>query len=182
LEDNEYVSLMTAHSAKGTEFKIVFIACLEQTLFPSSQSLFERLDVEEERRLFYVALTRAKEYAILTSARQRFIYGHYAENGDSQFLSEIDEECLERSGLTKPKAPLFERPSKKRTTPVSATHVIPEYERVELGLTIGDRIRHTAFGLGVVVNIEDNRATIAFTAPYGIKILMKDHPSISKER
>ncbi|MDD5293750.1 MAG: UvrD-helicase domain-containing protein [Candidatus Izemoplasmatales bacterium] len=181
LEDNEYVSLMTAHSAKGTEFKIVFIACLEQTLFPSSQSLFERLDVEEERRLFYVALTRAKEYAILTSARQRFIYGHYAENGDSQFLSEIDEECLERSGLAKPKAPLFERPS-NRTTPTSTTHVIPEYERVDLGLTIGDRIRHSAFGLGVVVNIEDNRATIAFSAPHGIKILMKDHPSISKER
>ncbi|MCK7486757.1 MAG: ATP-binding domain-containing protein [Bacillus subtilis] len=59
LKSDDYVSLMTMHSAKGLEFDIVFIACLEQTLFPSSQSLFEHADVEEERRLFYVALTRA---------------------------------------------------------------------------------------------------------------------------
>ncbi|HOP57088.1 MAG TPA: 3'-5' exonuclease [Bacillota bacterium] len=181
LTDDEYVSLMTVHSAKGLEFKVVFVACLEQALFPSGQSLQERANVEEERRLFYVALTRAKEMVFLTNARERFIYGHLASNPDSQFIGEIGKEYIEHSGLSKPREIKLERIQSQRK------HVLPaveskEYESVDNKLSIGDKIEHKTFGIGVVVALSDNRATIAFGHETGIKILMSDHPSIKKVR
>ena len=179
LEQDRYVSLMTTHSVKGLEFRVVFITCLEQTLFPSSQSLFERADVEEERRLFYVGLTRAKELAVLTSSRQRYLYGRLMENQDSQFLSEIDEQYLERTGLAKPKDPILDRPKRRLTQSVEP--IVKEgYHPTGLVLSIGDRIEHALFGQGVVVALNDDRATIAFAQNVGIKVLMKDHPSIKK--
>ncbi|MDD5602323.1 MAG: UvrD-helicase domain-containing protein, partial [Candidatus Izemoplasmatales bacterium] len=179
LEQDEFISLMTTHSVKGLEFRVVFITCLEQTLFPSSQSLFELMDVEEERRLFYVGLTRAKEIAVLTSARQRYMYGRLMENQDSQFLSEIAEEYLERGGLAKPKDPVVERPKKRAYPPFEFT-VKEGYRPSGVHLTIGDKIDHTLFGAGVVVALNDDKATIAFQQNVGIKVLMKDHPSIKK--
>ncbi len=179
VENSEYVSLMTVHCAKGTEFRVVFVACLEQNLFPSSQSLLERVDVEEERRLFYVALTRAKELAVLSSARQRYMYGHLMENADSQFLAEINENCLERLGLAKPKAGIYETPRQRRQDSV-IIDVMPEYEKIDQGLAVGDRINHKTFGNGVIVAISGDKATIAFGKETGIKVLMKDHPSIEK--
>lgn len=181
LENAEFISLMTTHSAKGLEFKIVFVTCLEQTLFPSGQSLLDRLDVEEERRLFYVALTRAKELVVLSSARQRFMYGRLMENQDSQFLAEIKEDYLERLGLAKPKEVWFEKP-KKHYSHQPTIQVQEGYQAVELKLTIGDKIEHKTFGNGVVVAINEDKATIAFQQNVGIKILMKDHPSITKVR
>ncbi len=179
LEDNRFVSLMTTHSAKGLEFKVVFIACLEQTLFPSSQSLFEKTDVEEERRLFYVALTRAKEKVFLTNARERYMYGHLMANQDSQFINEIDERFIEHSGIGIPKEPDYERPRHHETN-----RVVPKidiaYEPVHNVLVIGDRIEHQTFGSGVVVSLNNDKVTIAFQHDVGIKILMRDHPSIKK--
>jgi len=181
LENNQYVSLMTTHLAKGLEFKVVFIACLEQMLFPSSQSLLERFGIEEERRLFYVALTRAKELAILTSARERFMYGHLMANPDSQFISEIDETFLERSGIAKPREIVFDKVKRR---PDHDWIVVPSvgYEAVDNDLKVGDKIEHQTFGKGVVVALNSDRATIAFQQHVGIKILMKDHPSIKKVR
>ncbi|MDD3122805.1 MAG: UvrD-helicase domain-containing protein [Candidatus Izemoplasmatales bacterium] len=181
LEQNEYVSLMTVHSAKGLEFNVVFVSCLEQTLFPSSQSLFEKADVEEERRLFYVALTRAKELAFLTNARTRYMYGRFMENLDSQFLGELDESVLDKIGLSKPKNIKMEKP-KYNPEPIVNPFVKETYERVEQNLVIGDKVRHKVFGDGVVVAIQDDKATIAFQKDVGIKRLMKDHPSIEKVR
>jgi DNA helicase-2/ATP-dependent DNA helicase PcrA len=181
LEQNEYVSLMTVHSAKGLEFKVVFVSCLEQTLFPSSQSLFERADVEEERRLFYVALTRAKELAFLTNARTRYMYGRFMENLDSQFLGELDESVIEKIGLSKPKNIRIEKP-KYNPEPIVNPFVKESYERVDQNLVIGDKVKHKVFGEGVVVAIQDDKATIAFQKDVGIKKLMKDHPSIEKVR
>lgn len=179
LENNEYVSLMTVHSAKGLEFRVVFVTCLEQTLFPSGQSLMERVDVEEERRLFYVALTRAKELAFLTNTRSRYMYGRYMENLDSQFLEELDDSVVEKLGLSRPK--VF-RPDSPRRSSVSSVPVKApeEYARRDNHLTIGDRVSHKVFGQGVVVSIQGDKATIAFSKEVGIKILMKDHPSIEK--
>lgn len=179
LENSEYVSLMTVHSAKGLEFNTVFVTCLEQTLFPSSQSLFEKIDVEEERRLFYVALTRAKENLFLTNARVRFMYGHYMENQDSQFLNEIDVSVLERHGLSKPKMEGFSRPKHRIEVTVNPD-VQAHYEKTNQVLTVGDKVKHKVFGQGIIVAIEGNKATIAFDKNTGIKILMKDHPSIEK--
>ena len=99
MDQTDYISLMTVHSAKGLEFKVVFITCLEQTLFPSSQSLQEQNNVEEERRLFYVALTRAKDLVFLTNCQTRFMYGHFMVNLDSQFIDEIDEDLVIKKGI-----------------------------------------------------------------------------------
>lgn len=179
LLSDDYVSLMTMHSAKGLEFKVVFIACLEQGLFPSSQALFEHIDVEEERRLFYVALTRAKERVFLTNAESRFMYGHYQHNSDSEFLREIHDELIDRQGLAKKKTTIYEG-IRRKPEPVTVTPEVAEYQKVNNQLSIGDKITHQVFGSGVVVMIDKDKATIAFQAPIGIKTLMKDHPSIKK--
>lgn len=179
LQNDEYVSLMTMHSAKGLEFKVVFLTCFEHTLFPSNQSLMERSDVEEERRLFYVALTRAKEQVIITNAKSRFMYGHYQENLDSEFLTEIDEGLLDHQGMAKPKRTIesFEKPHEdSRVVPTVSSGYVPS----GINLVIGDKVKHAMFGEGIVIMIDHDRATIAFRSPIGIKILMKDHPSIQK--
>lgn len=181
LKDDHFVRLMTVHSAKGLEFSTVFVTCLEQSLFPSSQSLFEKADVDEERRLFYVALTRAKEHVFLTSTRTRFMYGRFMENIDSQFLSEIGDEMLNRLGLAKPKEVVIERHKSTSKHYVNPMHK-PGYDSVSIEIVVGDKIHHAVFGDGVVVAITDDKATIAFPKPTGIKTLMKDHPSIQKVR
>lgn len=172
---DDYISLMTVHSAKGLEFKVVFITCLEQTLFPSSQSLQERNNVEEERRLFYVALTRAKDLVFLTNCRKRFMYGHYMENRDSQFLEEIDDHLVERRGISKPRIMDFDKPFHQRKT--TTTTINYEYEHTTHHVNVGNKIEHKTFGIGVVVSVADDKITVAFKSPTGIKILLKDHPS-----
>ena len=87
---NEYVSLMTIHQAKGLEFDYVHIVGMEENIFPSQQSLYSINDIEEERRLFYVAITRAKKGVYLSYCNTRFKWGNYIENSPSRFLEEID--------------------------------------------------------------------------------------------
>jgi len=174
LDDGEYVSLMTVHSAKGLEFKVVFITCLEQTLFPSSQSLQERDNVEEERRLFYVALTRAKELVFLTNCQSRFMYGHYMENLDSQFLGEIEDNLLDRRGAYQPKNIVIDKPYHRHKKPEQNLY---QYEKVEQHVHLGDKIEHKTFGIGVIVDVSKDKITVAFKSPTGIKMLLKDHPS-----
>jgi DNA helicase II / ATP-dependent DNA helicase PcrA len=180
LKSDDYVSLMTMHSAKGLEFDICFIACLEQGLFPSSQSLFEHADVEEERRLFYVALTRARKKVFLTNADNRFMFGHFQSNADSEFIKEIDGEILDHQGMAKKKTTAPVGMIRPRPAPVTPEPKAFLYEPVRNELTIGDRVKHDVFGSGVVVMIDKDKATIAFQAPIGIKTLMKDHPTIKK--
>ncbi len=179
LENDEYVSLMTIHSAKGLEFDVVFLTCFEQTLFPSNQSLMDRNDVEEERRLLYVGLTRAKNQVYITNAKGRYMYGHYQENLDSEFLSEIDEGLIDHQGLSqnRTKTSRPERINKAYTEPVVET----TYQPIQHHFTIGDKVQHKTFGDGVVVMVDKDKVTIAFKAEYGIKVLMKDHPSIQKK-
>lgn len=179
LQNQDYVSLMTMHSAKGLEFQVVFMTCFEQTLFPSGQSMMEYGNVEEERRLFYVALTRAKELAVITNAKSRFMYGHYQENLDSEFIAEIDEGLIDHQGLARPKRtqPAWETPrSENKPIPPPTSNYVPS----GIQWTIGDKVKHAVFGEGIIVMIDNDRATIAFKAPVGIKILMKDHPSIQR--
>ncbi|MDY0023663.1 MAG: 3'-5' exonuclease [Candidatus Izemoplasmatales bacterium] len=173
-ESGEYVNLMTVHSAKGLEFKVVFLTCLEQTLFPSSQSLNESYDIDEERRLFYVALTRAKDQVYLTSCQTRFMYGRYMNNLDSQFIDEIEEEYLERKGFYQPKKLNFEKPKQRKTATYDFDNT---YEEVKQDVRVGNKIEHKTFGKGVVVAIEDDKIRVAFPIPTGIKVLIKDHPS-----
>jgi DNA helicase-2/ATP-dependent DNA helicase PcrA len=174
-DTGEYVNLMTVHAAKGLEFKIVFITCLEQGLFPSNQSLMETMNIDEERRLFYVALTRAKDQVYLTNSQTRFMYGHYMSNLDSQFIEEIDNELMDRKGMYQPKKAVFEKPKQRPT--VDMDEVQYTYDEVKQNVSVGSKIEHKTFGKGVIVALEDDKIRVAFPSPIGIKILIKDHPS-----
>jgi DNA helicase-2/ATP-dependent DNA helicase PcrA len=174
-EKGEYVNLMTVHAAKGLEFKIVFVTCLEQSLFPSNQSLMESMNIDEERRLFYVALTRAKDQVYLTNCQTRFMYGHFMNNLDSQFIDEIDSDYLDRRGMYQPKKLNFEKPKQRKSIELDENKYT--YEEVKQSVSVGNKIDHKTFGKGVVVAIEDDKIRVAFPSPIGIKILIKDHPS-----
>ena len=116
-EDADYVTLMTLHSAKGLEFPVVFLVGMEEGIFPGYKSISEPKELEEERRLCYVGITRAKEYLFLTCSRQRTIFGSTSYNQVSRFLEEIPEELLEgyeeAFGETTNKDKMFEDSSYK---------------------------------------------------------------------
>jgi DNA helicase-2/ATP-dependent DNA helicase PcrA len=171
------VSLMTLHSAKGLEFDVVFMVTLEMGIFPSSQSLVSLKDVEEERRLMYVGVTRAKKYLYLTHASSRFQYGSFHENDPSIFLSEIPEELVLHKGIS-----VIEKPNTSKHLVVNQqrrSYMKPQ-KVTKNQLDKGDKVSHVTFGDGVVITVENGKAKIAFRAPHGIKILLKDHPSIKK--
>jgi DNA helicase-2/ATP-dependent DNA helicase PcrA len=180
-EDNEeydVVSMMTFHSAKGLEFDVVFMTCLEQTLFPSIRAGVESSnDIDEERRLFYVGLTRARDKVFLTNCKTRFMYGRYMDNLDSQFIEEIDEVYLEKRGPHHAKQH-FERVRQTRKRPVFKHKT---YETDEKTIKVSDKVNHKVFGKGMVVEVKGDMVKIAFSMPHGIKTLMKDHPSFKVE-
>ena len=152
--DENTVTLMTVHSAKGLEFPTVFIAGMEEGLFPSLQAIGEPAQMEEERRLAYVAITRAKKKLFITSARQRMVFGQTASHRISRFVDEIPPEHIDRpytdlrptyfdfEDVPKPKKPRV--PEKKTILPP------PAASGAALELSEGDRVRHTTFGEGVV--------------------------------
>ena len=150
---------MTIHSAKGLEFDYVFIAGLEEGVFPHNNSLVEN-NLEEERRLCYVAITRACKKLWLISARRRMLYGERKENLPSRFIKEIDKEYLNID-------------SSEGIFDVSSKYTDDEY-------TVGEHIIHDIYGEGVIVDIKDKILTIAFSSQYGIKTLIKGHKSIKK--
>jgi len=98
-QGNNAVTLMTMHAAKGLEFKMVFIVGLEEGLFPHSRSLFDSEDIEEERRLCYVGVTRAKEHLYLTYTKQRVIFGQRNASVPSRFIFELPTEVLEHNNI-----------------------------------------------------------------------------------
>jgi DNA helicase-2/ATP-dependent DNA helicase PcrA len=133
LEDtNSSVVLMTLHSAKGLEFPVVFITGMEEGVFPHSFSLGEREDLEEERRLCYVGMTRAKKYLYLTSAQMRTLYGHTNSNEMSRFIKEIPEDLIE----------IVSRESSSKR----GTEGIEKFER-------GERVWHEKWGEGIIQEI-----------------------------
>ena len=106
-DNNDRVTLMTLHSAKGLEFPVVFIVGMEEGLFPHSRSLFDTYQLEEERRLAYVGITRAKEMLYLTFADRRLFFGQRTSNPPSRFLIDIPEELLEGLSSYQLKKPEF---------------------------------------------------------------------------
>ena len=154
-DNNNSVTLMTVHSAKGLEFPFVFIAGLEDGIFPHSRSLLDRSQLEEERRLMYVAMTRAMEKLYLLNARHRMLYGESKANAPSQFLSEIPQENLERN-----------YGAKRVHIPLNDMGDIPVPVESEDGFNVdygvGDKVMHNSFGKGIVVDITGGVATIAF--------------------
>lgn len=166
-ETDNAVTFMTVHSAKGLEFPYVFIAGLEEGIFPHNRSLLDRQELEEERRLMYVAMTRAMEALYLLHARERMLYGERRSNAACQFLADIDESLIETNFA-----------GHKLRQHFSINEIIDRPVPVELdsgfeaGFGIGDRVSHNVFGEGVVVDITGGVATIAFhDSKVGIKKL-----------
>jgi len=160
--NNNVVTLMTVHSAKGLEFDNVFIIGLEEGIFPHINSFCDSSQMEEERRLCYVAITRARKHLWLVNARRRMLFGNTAANPESRFINEIKENFLDKDENT------IVRTVKTASIDESISY------------TVGDKIVHDSFGNGIIVGIDKSILTIAFPHPVGIKKIIKGHSSIRK--
>ena len=159
----DVVTLMTIHSAKGLEFNNVFLIGLEEGIFPHQAAFFDNNELEEERRLCYVAVTRAKENLWIINAKRRTLYGLDSVNPPSRFINEIESELLDIDEEVREQ--IFDK-----KTSIDETI---EYK-------IGEHVLHDIYGEGVVISIEDKILTVAFPHPAGIKKLMKGHSSFHK--
>ena len=187
--DQDTVMLMTVHSAKGLEFRNVFLVGMEQGVFPGNRSLSTPQDLEEERRLAYVALTRAKEKLTLTTAASRMLFGMTMRNPPSQFLEEIDKSLLEEK---------TSRRQSKRGIPAGNAESVQSisllqqqmaaskkrvYQAQPKEFHVGERVRHAVFGDGTVLSItkmaNDAMLEVGFDQ-VGTKRLMASHPKIKK--
>lgn len=151
---NDSVTLMTLHAAKGLEFPVIFMTGLEETIFPHSRALYDQSEMEEERRLCYVGMTRAREELYMFYAASRLLYGGTQHNPPSRFLSEIDSAFQALGGEVADISPYSFSPL---TSPgaVADVRVVPE-------LNEGDGVRHSVFGLGTVLEIDGDTAVIYF--------------------
>ncbi len=182
-ETNDAVTLMTLHSAKGLEFPVVFLIGMEEGIFPHSRSLMDEEEMEEERRLAYVGITRAEEELYLTNAHMRTLYGRTNMNPVSRFIDEIPDELVEEVGAEQRKAISFgfreKRPSP--TKPVMRP-AVSETDQAEW--KVGDRAEHNKWGTGTVVSIKSDGGSveldIAFPSPVGIKRLLAEFAPIKK--
>lgn len=166
--DNEdKVTLMTMHAVKGLEYDYVFVVGVEEGLFPHSNSLESNDELEEERRLCYVAITRAKKKLYLINARSRILYGKVSSNVPSRFINEISDEYIETIGK-KEDSNVFKPKIDKNKMMNENNDLHP-----------GDMVNHDKYGFGVVVTIDGSIATISFKRD-GLKKLMKNHKSIHK--
>ena len=186
------VTLMTVHSAKGLEFTEVFLAGMEEEVFPSSLSMYERDEIEEERRLAYVGITRAKKKLYLTRAKSRMMFGSTKFNRQSRFIDEIPEELFEIKDLTRSRAAVRTAVNSRygfKEVPVNyhpkhtAVPKVSEPTGAGIVFKAGDSVRHKAFGEGVVLNVtpvgNDNLLEVAFTKS-GTKKIMANFAKIEK--
>ncbi len=194
-DNKNTVSLMTVHMAKGLEFKIVYIVGVEENLFPSAMSINTRSELEEERRLFYVALTRAEKQAYITYASYRSKWGQFNDTDPSRFIDEIDEKYTEFSGRPKNKSntrtATFLRPdlfgrSTPPVVPPKTSYIVPKnlkkVSELKIATTVslidvekGSKVIHELFGKGEVLSVEgigpNKKAEIQFENA-GVKKLL----------
>lgn len=173
-QQENYVTLMTLHSAKGLEFPVVFMAGVEEGVFPLSRSVMEENQLEEERRLCYVGMTRAKEILYMTYAQQRTLYGKTNYTRASRFIDEIDEELFEKDAkkeMTKAQT-LYERYRDKYKVGFGEKDKIGMEDKGKTAgqsdISVGSKINHPKFGEGMVVGKSGTVYTIAFDGK-GIK-------------
>ena len=165
-EDGDEITLMTIHGAKGLEFDVVFLVGLEEGIFPHSNSFNEEDGIEEERRLCYVGITRAREILYITNAKRRLLYGQTKENPVSRFVKEIDDSLIENKNVN----------DTSLEKPVDTSKMYIEGSNDDI--QVGDTIEHETLGLGVVVKLDGSLIDVAFKT--GIRKLMKNHKSIKK--
>lgn len=164
-EEINKVSLMTAHAVKGLEFKLVFIVGVEEGILPHYNSLEQNNELEEERRLFYVAITRSKQYIYFVNAKRRMLFGERRINPESRFITEVGFDCFEiiNNELSDEKV-----------------NIEDNFYTEDIEYKVGDKVKHQNYGEGVIVGISKDIMDIAFSHTYGIKKFMKNHKSIKK--
>ncbi len=174
-QNDDVLTMMTLHSVKGLEYPYVFIIGCEENLFPHSRAMFEPEELEEERRLMYVGVTRAMEKLYLMAAKQRMLFGDYQRNQISRFIHDIPEELANRVGI---QADFVEsaRPSDFDQTVKPKVRLTAEQKFKD-----GDKVKHTTFGEGIVVERRGDLVTVAFQNPlYGIKMFAANIAPLEK--
>ena len=201
---------MTVHASKGLEFDCVFVAGMEESLFPSARSIQESASVEEERRLAYVAITRARKYLYLTYASQRTIYGQTQVNPVSRFVHEIPPEVRsavgvgsagfagtgwEKRGSRRGIAGSGAEAGEGRVFGRSSAHGAGERARrgrtrfdsasdaqagARASFSAGDRVSHKTFGTGVITKVDGDTIFVKFSKTGQVKKLLKDYAPIVK--
>ncbi|SDC09389.1 ATP-dependent DNA helicase PcrA [Pelagirhabdus alkalitolerans] len=186
--DNK-VTMMTLHAAKGLEFPVVFLAGMEENIFPHSRSLFDTEEMSEERRLAYVGITRAEKALHLTHAQMRTLYGRTQVNAMSRFIDEIPKDLIEGREEKAPRQ--FNEPLKQSTS--SNTKPKVEKRKAKQKQTtgakedwqVGDKANHQKWGIGTVVKVnhdgDSTELDIAFPAPIGLKRLLAKFAPITKQ-
>ncbi len=185
-QKSDAVVLMTLHSAKGLEFPVVFLIGLEEGVFPHSRSLMEESEMEEERRLAYVGITRAEQQLFITNAQMRTLFGRTNINPPSRFIKEIPAELLEgMEPKKKESASPFNGLSQRSVqTRAAARSVSISSGGDEISWSVGDKAIHGKWGTGTVVSVkgegEGKELDIAFPSPTGIKRLLAKFAPIKK--
>lgn len=167
LSESANVTLMTIHASKGLEFDHVFVAGMEESLFPHSRSFMDPSEMEEERRLAYVAITRAKKALYLTHANQRTIWGRPMQNPASRFLLDIPEELIEKEG-------------DDLTSGWLKKSSVEKEDDFSIDVKPGDKVFHEIFKTGRVISVDTDVIIINFAPPVGIKKLSPEFAKITK--
>ena len=164
-DDDNVLTLMTMHSAKGLEFKVVFLIGMEEGIMPHSMSLNDGKELEEERRLCYVAITRAKEKLYISNAKKRMLFGKTNVFPPSRFINEIDSNLIEKEEVQS-KMPIFNKNKYYKDDNTLFNH--------------GDIVMHLLFGKGVVIDSDEKFVTIAFDKRFGIKKVLTNYQGLKK--
>lgn len=185
-DEEAKITLMTLHAAKGLEFPVVFLIGMEENVFPHSRSMFEDEEMEEERRLAYVGITRAEQQLYMTHAKMRTLYGRTNMNPISRFINEIPEELMD--GIEQARETMFgsieerpkNKPLKRRAEKLQQTTGAEGQS-----WATGDKANHKKWGTGTVVRVqgegEGMELDIAFPAPTGVKRVLAKFAPISKQ-
>ena len=178
--DADTVVLMTLHASKGLEFPVVFIPGMEEGIFPGMQSMYDSAEIEEERRLAYVGITRAKEKLYLLNTRSRIIFGATKFNLPSRFLNELPAECYETR--VPPKKPVKQKPVVKNTTGFGVGFGNQPKKSTDTFM-VGEQVTHRVFGKGMIVSLKpmgnDTLMEIAFEK-VGTKKIMANMGAVKK--
>src|SRR5690625_163879 len=187
-ENEPKITLMTLHAAKGLEFPAVFLICMEENVFPHSRSMMDDEEMEEERRLAYVGITRAERELYLTHAKMRTLYGRTNMNPVSRFIHEIPEDLID--GMEQSKAKMFGSFSRPKAKPSPSPSPLKRKAQKTTGAESetwapGDKAAHKKWGVGTVVKVQGEgeamELDIAFPAPIGIKRVLAKFAPITKE-
>ncbi|KEZ48225.1 ATP-dependent DNA helicase PcrA [Metabacillus indicus LMG 22858] len=180
----EAVVLMTLHSAKGLEFPVVFLMGVEEGVFPHSRSLMEEEEMEEERRLAYVGITRAEKELFITNAKMRTLFGRTSMNPESRFISEIPSALIENLNEVKKSSSPFGAKARPERRPAVTRPIAASTGGDEIAWSVGSKAEHKKWGIGTVVSVkgegEGKELDIAFPSPVGIKRLLAKFAPIKK--